>query len=258
MSKSLSRQQLFSELFGIGAMKFGEFILKSGKKSPYYVDFRLLSSYPKVLRDVGTLMSELINSASNKPDVLCGIPSTGLAIANAMSLVSEIPTIYPKKEPMIYRDLLAYLRKVQDSSTVEERRGLQKAIDKIEELGGMKTHGLARYIDGDLREGAKIGIVDDLITTADSKLEARELLLLDADRRNIHVTINGVFVLLDREQGGAETLKKEGLELHAIAGIREAAAWLHESKLLSSDLYATITEYTLSERKIQGLRGSTG
>jgi len=229
----MAQPELMKILHEIGAIKFGEFTLKSGKKSPYYIDLRILSSYPNVLRRVGKIMGETILSDTEKPDVLCGIPAAGLAIANAISLETNIPTIYTKKEPIIYKELSTYLRDQLHISeedggfSFEEKTGIEKAIEIIDALSGLKAHGIPRYVDGDFKDGAIIGIVDDLITTAESKLEARDLIQLDARRRNVRVSIVGAYVLLDREQGVREALQKEGLKLHSVATIREAAKWLY-------------------------------
>jgi orotate phosphoribosyltransferase len=253
MNEKESKQELMKQLFKIGAVKFGEFTLKSGKKSPYYIDLRVLSAYPTVLRHVGRLMGEIVFTSPGKPDILCGIPSAGLAIANAMSLEFNVPTVYTKKEPIIYKDLAMHLRKLEESSSTLDKPGLWKAIDIVEALSGMKTHGLPRYVEGDFCDGAKIGIIDDLITTAESKLEARDLILMDAKRRNIAINVVGVYVILDREQGGREALELQGLRLYSIATISETVRWLYEYGILTREMHDTILEYTLSERRLMGL-----
>jgi uridine monophosphate synthetase len=253
MNTQSSKHEFAKQLFNIGAVKFGEFTLKSGKKSPFYIDLRVLSSYPEVLKQAGKLLGAIIVSSHNKPDVLCGIPSAGLAIANAISFQYDIPVIYTKKEPIIYKELANHLRQIEKESGVIEKQGLQKAIDAIDALSGMKTHGLARYVDGNLGNGMKVGIVDDLITTAESKLESMELIMLEAQKRNIVAEVVGVYVLLDREQGGKEALREKGLDLYSILTIRETAKLLLEHNLLTDKMHDIIVEYTLAERRNAGI-----
>jgi len=256
----MEEKELVRELCGIGAIKFGEFTLKSGKKSPYYIDLRILPSHPNVLKKAGEVIGKLISEDSDKPDSLCGIPAAGLALATAVSLATGLPTFYTKKEPIVYREIskhLSSMLKVSEEDggpTFDERAGLEEAINVIESLGGLKTHGIPRYVDGEFRDGSRIALIDDLITTAESKLEARDLIKLDAQRRNLNVNIVSAYVLLDREQGGKETLRKEGIELHSVATIREAARWLLETGDLSSQTYEIINSYTLEERKNMGLK----
>jgi orotate phosphoribosyltransferase len=252
----MMKSELMKRLYEIGAIKFGEFTLKSGKKSPYYVDLRILSSYPDVLRQVGKVMGEMILADKERPDVICGIPAAGLAIANAISLEFNIPAIYTKKEPIIYKELAKYLNNLLNTReeggfSFDLRPGIEEAIRIIESLSGLKVHGIPRYVDGDFKDGARIGIVDDLITTAESKLEARDLILLDAKRRNINVSVVGVYVLLDREQGGREALEREGLKLRSVATITEAVKWLYELKLLDFERYKTIIDYVAAEKAMR-------
>jgi uridine monophosphate synthetase len=254
----MTKKELVKSLHKIGALKFGEFTLKSGKKSPYYVDMRILASYPRVLKQAGQTLGEMILNDPDRPNVLCGIPAAGLAIATAIGLETGIPVFYTKKEPIVYKDLVNYLSRILEtrdgeSFRPEERAGITKALEIINAMRGLKAHGLPQYVDGEYREGAQIAIVDDLITTAESKLEARDLILLDAVRRNLHVTIVGVYVILDREQGGAETLENAGIKLRSVATIREAARLLHEDGELQSDMYNTIINYTLQDRRASGL-----
>ena len=255
----MAKRELVKSLYKIGALKFGDFTLKSGKKSPYYIDMRILPSYPSVLKQSGQTLGEIIQGDPDEPNVLCGIPAAGLAIATAISLETDLPVFYTKKEPIVYKDLVNYLKRMLDASggeddfRPEEKAGINKALRIIDSMRGLKAHGLPRYVDGEYGEGDRVAIIDDLITTAESKLEARDLVLLDAKRRNLHVTIVGVYVILDREQGGAEALKKAGIKLRSVATIREAARWLHDDGELQSDMYNTIVDYTVQDRKMSGL-----
>jgi len=127
-----SKERLCNELFDIGAVKFGCFKLKSGLLSPIYIDLRILASHPNTLRNVA---SELIRM--EKPlhfDRIAGIPYAAISIATAISLLSNYPMVYPRKE--------------------------------------QKGYGTKRQIEGEFREGETVLVYDDLITKGTSKFEA--------------------------------------------------------------------------------------
>jgi orotate phosphoribosyltransferase len=205
-------------------------------------------------------MGEMISSDPERPDILCGVPAAGLAIATAISLETGIPAIHARKEPTVYKELSAYLnerlmmREEEGGFTFDEKTGIESAIEIISSLSGLKAHGIGRYVDGEYKDNVRMGIVDDVITTSESKLEARDLILLDAKRTNRKVSVVGVYVLLDREQGGREALQREGLKLHSVATITEAVKWLHESAVLNLEMYDTIVKYTNTERGLSGLK----
>lgn len=87
---------IIDQLFEIEAVKFGKYTLKSGLVSPFYIDLRLIISYPTLLKD----LSELIwNKAKNlKKDRLCGVPYTALPLATCLSVTHNIPMIMKRKE----------------------------------------------------------------------------------------------------------------------------------------------------------------
>ena len=80
----------------IGAVKFGEFVLSSGKKSNVYVDLRKLPSYPEAFREIVWAMAERAGKIDF--DLLCGVAVGGLPLATAVAYEMGKPLIYVRKE----------------------------------------------------------------------------------------------------------------------------------------------------------------
>lgn len=123
---------LYSELYDAGCIKFGEFKLKSGILSPVYVDFRVLVSNPTLLKLVGEHIARKINGLAC--DRIAALPYAGLPIGVAASLETGIPMIYPRKEA--------------------------------------KDYGTAKLIEGKFEPGETAVVLDDVITDGGAKLEA--------------------------------------------------------------------------------------
>jgi uridine monophosphate synthetase len=119
-------------LHEIGALKFGRFTLKSGLESPFYVDLRLLISYPDVLALSARVLAQTITNVQY--DRLAAIPYAGLPIGTALALQVKRPLIFPRKEK--------------------------------------KDYGTARQIEGEFAAGERVLVIDDLITRGDAKIEA--------------------------------------------------------------------------------------
>lgn len=123
-------------LLSAGCIKFGEFTLKSGLKSPVYIDLRQIISYPKLLEQVASAYLPLIRNLSF--DRIAGLPYAAIPIATAISLAGNYPMIYPRKEA--------------------------------------KAYGTKAEIEGEYHAGETVVVIDDLATTGGSKFEAIEKL----------------------------------------------------------------------------------
>jgi len=128
--------QLARDLLASGGVRFGEFTLKSGQKSPIYLDLRRLVSHPTILKRVAHAYAELLRSLTF--DRIAGIPYAALPIATATSLELNKPLIYPRRE--------------------------------------VKEYGTRAAIEGEYEAGETIVVLDDLATTGDTKIETIEKL----------------------------------------------------------------------------------
>ncbi|NQV19655.1 MAG: orotidine-5'-phosphate decarboxylase [Armatimonadetes bacterium] len=130
----MTKEQFVLELQRIGAIKFGNFTLKSGLVSPFYFDLRDMISFPEILEGVADLLAKRIKDMDF--DVLTGIPYTALPIASLVASKLNKPLVYMRKEE--------------------------------------KAYGTGKNIIGKFKEGAKCLVIDDLITTGASKIETAE------------------------------------------------------------------------------------
>ncbi len=129
--------RLAEGLLQAGCVRFGAFTLKSGLKSPIYIDLRRLISYPALLQEVAQAYLPLLTPLAF--DRLVALPYAAIPIATAISLAGNYPMIYPRKE--------------------------------------IKDYGTKAEIEGEYRPGETVVVIDDLATTGGSKFEAIEKLI---------------------------------------------------------------------------------
>jgi uridine monophosphate synthetase len=127
---------LADALLDAGCIKFGEFTLKSGLKSPIYIDLRQIISYPRLVEQIGAAYLPVLQGLQF--DRIAGLPYAAIPIATAVSLQGGYPMIYPRKEA--------------------------------------KAYGTKAEIEGEYHAGETVAVVDDLATTGGSKFEAIEKL----------------------------------------------------------------------------------
>jgi len=138
VEKEVMKTELCRILNKIGALKFGAFKLTSGKVSPYYVDLRIVPSFPDAFQRICDLYVKLIKSdiGVNNFDRIAGIPTAGIPFASL--------TAYHLKKPFLY-------------------------IRPTERL-----HGRERRVEGILLPGNRVLLMDDLITSGGSLRRAAE------------------------------------------------------------------------------------
>jgi len=118
----------------------------------------------------------------------------------------------------------------------------------------VKRYGEHSLIEGILADGDTVGIVDDLVTTFDSKVVALKQLEFEIKIRGLrNVKCSDVIVVLDREQGAQEIAKGYGIELHCLIPFSsEGVRWLKE--VFADQEYEVIVDYLRDHEHYQDPR----
>lgn len=207
-----SHRERFIELLAeYDVIRFGDFVLKSGRKSPYFINAGELRT-GRALRGLGRAYAERLLSAGLGCDLVFGPSYKGipLAVATAFALAEgdrEVGFCFDRKESKGHGE------------------------------GGLFV-GMAPF------DGSRVVIVDDVITSGGSIRRAAELLRAAAD-----VELTGIIVAVDRQERGRE--KDTLLELEedlcvpvqAIVTIREIVSHLGRTRRLPSDQASAIAAY---------------
>lgn len=121
-------------LYKNNIIKFGNFTLASGKNSPYYIDLRLVPSYPQQFRKMIKNLQNLIDEKTGLEnfDALVSVPTGGLVIASALAIETVKPLIYVRNKS--------------------------------------KEYGTSKLIEGKLSSNMKLVMIDDVATTGNSIL----------------------------------------------------------------------------------------
>lgn len=99
----LNDMELFMDgLYELGCVKFGEFVLSSGLRTPVYFDLRILISCPSLLQQAALLFQKYMLKHNLEYDVICGVPYGACGLATAISLVTDRPCVFKRKEAKDY------------------------------------------------------------------------------------------------------------------------------------------------------------
>jgi orotate phosphoribosyltransferase len=123
------KEKMANILFKIDAVKFGVFQLSSGKSSPYYIDLRVIPSFPDSYHEICELYAQFIieQVGLKNFDRIAGIPISGIPFASQIAYNLKKPFLYVRKD--------------------------------------LKSHGRERRVEGILISGDRVLLIDDLLTT---------------------------------------------------------------------------------------------
>ena len=203
----IDTEGLARAIFAAGAIQFGAFRLKLHEERP---DAPLSPVYVnlRLLRshpdqmDVAVAAYRALLSRCTF-DVLADVPLAATPFVSILSHQTRIPQITPREK---------------------------------------KTHGSGASIDGVYQAGQTAVVIDDLVTKADSKLEAIRVLEAEGLR------VRDVLVLVDREQGGADGLAAAGYTLHAAVRFSELLDIYRRTGLIDETAHARVVAYVQASR----------
>jgi orotate phosphoribosyltransferase len=163
------------------SVKRGDFTLASGKSSNVYVDARLTTMSPEGMVLIGKLGLDAIRSQGWEPDAIGGLTMGADPVTFSISHTSAL-----ENDP------------IRTFSVRKEAKG----------------HGTGNRIEGPFRQGDSVIIVEDVITTGKSALQAIEAVEAEGGK------ILGVLAVVDRQEGGREALREKGYDAVTLTNIQ--------------------------------------
>jgi orotate phosphoribosyltransferase len=160
--------------------KRGQFTLASGKESKYYVDARLTTMSPEGLSVIGPLALSTLQQSGWRVDAVGGL--TLGAISYAISYASA-QSDHPLRAFTVRKEV--------------------------------KSHGTGKRIEGPFKEGDRVAVIEDVITTGGSALRAIEAV------RAANAIVAGVLALVDREEGGRQAIEASGVPVISLVAASE-------------------------------------
>lgn len=162
------------------ALRFGTFTLASGKTASYYLDCRQITLHPQGANQIGAGMLEILKT--NMPDCV-----GGMAIGADPITASIVVHAGQQNLP-----LLGFMVRKE-----------------------AKQHGMGRQVEGPVKPGMNCVIVEDVITSGGSALQAAKA------AKEFGLNVLGVLAVIDRLEGGRAAFEAEGIPLTTLLTIRD-------------------------------------
>jgi len=143
------KKELLNQLLALDLIQFGNFTLKSGIQSPFYVDYRPLVSHPALLEKIADQVWEAIKT--NEFDFVCGVPYAALSLSSFISQKYQVPQVIKRKEK--------------------------------------KKYGTKKSIEGHFQKGQSCVLIDDIITSGTSFLETASAIEAEGLKINLMVSL---------------------------------------------------------------------
>jgi orotate phosphoribosyltransferase len=187
-------------LLQINAIKLqpqNPFLWASGWKSPIYCDNRVILSYPSIRNYVREHMAQQIEELYGKPDVIAGVATGAIGIGMLVADYLNLPFVYVRPEA--------------------------------------KGHGRQNQVEGKLEANQTVVVVEDLISTGKSSLNAVKAL------KETNARVKGMVAIFTYGFKVAEdNFKKENIELHTLSDYENLLARAEKAKYISTKEIKTL------------------
>lgn len=187
-------------LLQINAIKLkpeNPFTWASGWKSPIYCDNRILLSFPVIRNYVREQMAKQVETLYGKPDVIAGVATGAIGIGMLVAEYLGLPFIYVRPEP--------------------------------------KSHGRQNQIEGQLEPNQKVVVIEDLISTGKSSLNAVKAL------KESGANVKGMLAIFTYGFAVAtENFESEGIDLHTLSDYDHLISQASDTQYIKEDQLTTL------------------
>ncbi|MHA8138050.1 orotate phosphoribosyltransferase [Lactobacillaceae bacterium Scapto_B20] len=180
------------------------FTWASGIKSPIYTDNRLTIGYPELRDQIADGLADLIKVAYPEANVIGGVATAGIPHAALVADRLNLPMIYVRSKP--------------------------------------KDHGQGRQIEGHLPDNAKVVLIDDLISTGKSVLDAAKAVDTETDAEVIGIAAIFTYELADGAKNFAEAHK----QLITLTNYSTLIQQAMEEKLINPEEHESLSNWRQS------------
>lgn len=156
-------------------IKLGKFTLSSGRESDYYVDMKRAITNPSILGEAAKLISEEIDKS--EVDIIAGPALGAIPIVTAVSLYTGKPMIMIRK--------------------------------------ARKDYGTSQQIEGDLHNGDRVVVLEDVTTTGNSLKDAIQAISDNGGQ------VIMAFAVVDRMEGALENLQEKGIIFKTLVSVKD-------------------------------------
>ena len=193
-------ESIATALVKTDALQFGALAMSDNKQSSYYVNLRGLPSFPGAYRVVTDALLAFVRDKIGLKnfDAVAGIPVAGLTYSSQLALATAKPMIYVRT--------------------------------------GLGADRSQRMVEGSLKPGWRILLVDDLVTSGGTLWSSVAAIRQEGGE------VKDAVALIDRMEGARERLQKGGVTLHSITDILEVSDFLFSKNLISEGNLKAITK----------------
>ena len=193
-------------LLQINAIKLkpeNPFTWASGWHSPIYCDNRVLLSYPQVRNFICQEMAQQVEILYGKPDIIAGVATGAIGIGMLVADAMDLPFIYVRPQP--------------------------------------KSHGRQNQVEGHLKAGQNVVVIEDLISTGKSSLNAVNAL------KNAGAKIKGMLAIFTYGFAiAAENFKKENITLHTLSDYEHLIHQASEINYIKEEELQTLLQWKVN------------